>query len=143
MTKTIKQILIIASVGIILYLGAGFFAVFWLTYFSSPKRAESLPKEKILFAKLKKEYHLDEKGRSPETEHRLLTPKDTLTYILYLSGIDCVKNKKEADTVSLKIAQEINHLDLHPNFYKYEIILFCESNPPGELRYQFLRKNLQ
>ncbi|MGN7866983.1 hypothetical protein [Chryseobacterium sp. 22458] len=48
MKKMLKRILIITGIGVVLYFGAGFLAVFFLTYFSSPKRIESLPKEKVL-----------------------------------------------------------------------------------------------
>lgn len=142
MTKIIKRILMIAGVGIILYLGISFFAVFWLTYFSSPKRIESLPQEKKMFTRLKKEYHLKKIERAPETEHRLLTPKDTLTYSLYLTGVDCTRNEEEMKRETLEISKEVNKLGLHQNFYKYEIVFYCQKFPPGVLRYQFLRKSL-
>ncbi len=139
----LKRILIISGIGVVLYFGAGFLAVFFLTYFSSPKRIESLPKEKVLFARLKKDYHLEKIERSPETEHQLLAPKDTLIYTLYLSKIDCGKSEEEMKSGALAIAKEINTLDWHPNFYKYEIFFYCKQSPPGIATYRFLRKDLK
>lgn len=143
MTKTIKWILLILSIGVVLYLGMSFLVVAGLSYFSSAKRIDSLPKEKILFAALKKEYHLTQIERSPETKQKLLHPKDTLTYTLYLSTIVCDQKKENIDRISGEVAQKINRLGLDQNFYKYELYFYCKELPPGLLRYEFLRKNIK
>ncbi|WP_160136617.1 hypothetical protein [Chryseobacterium sp. c4a] len=143
MTKTIKWVLIIVSIGVVLYFGMSFLVVAGLSYFSSAERIDSLPKEKILFAELKKEYHLTQIERSPETKQELLHPKDTLKYTLYLSIIDCDQKKENLERISREMAYKINRLDLDPNFNKYELYFYCKKLPPGILRYEFLRKNLK
>jgi hypothetical protein len=54
MGSTIKRILIIVGIGAVVYFGMSFLVASWISYFSSAKRINSLPKEKILFTALKK-----------------------------------------------------------------------------------------
>ncbi|MDN3691922.1 hypothetical protein QWZ06_06465 [Chryseobacterium tructae] len=143
MTKTLKWMLIIISIGVVLYFGMSFLVVAGLSYFSSAKKIDSLPKEKILFAALKKEYHLTQIERSPETKEALLHPKDTLKYTLYLSIIDCDQKKENLERISKDVAFKINKLDLDQHFNKYELYFYCKQLPPGILKYEFLRKNLK
>ncbi|WP_336686018.1 hypothetical protein [Chryseobacterium bernardetii] len=143
MGSTIKRILIIVGIGAVVYFGMSFLVASWISYFSSAKRINSLPKEKILFTALKKEYHLTQVERSPDTEQKLLHPEDTLVYTLYLSTIVCDQKKENINRISREVAQKINSLGLHQNFYKYELFFYCKELPPGLLRYEFLRKNLK
>lgn len=144
MKKNIKYILIVASAGIIIWLVSSFLAISWISYFSNPKRIEELPKEKILFYKLKNEYGFSEIKRTPETEKKLLHPKDTLSYELYISYIDCnldkVKYQKIADSISVRINRDLN-LDL--NFYKYNLTFYCDNGVIPSYKYSYLRKNIR
>jgi len=135
-------LLIVSVIVGILYLIITFFIVSWINYFSNPRRIEALPKEKILFERLKKEYGFNSIERSPETEKKLLEPKDTLTYTLYISKIDCNNNFKEIELKSQDIADEINKLKLNSNFYQYEIVFYCEKYPPTSFKFKFLRKKI-
>jgi hypothetical protein len=143
MGSTIKRILIILGVGVVVYFGMSFLVNFWISYFSSAKRIDSLPKEETLFATLKKEYHLTQIERSPGTKQELLYPKDTLKYTLYLSTVDCDHRKVSIDRISGEVARKINTLNLDQKFYKYELFFYCKKLPPGLLRYEFVRKDLK
>lgn len=143
MGSTIKRVLIILGVGVIVYFGMSFLVNSWISYFSSAQRINSLPKEKILFTELKKEYHLTQIERSPDTKQKLLYPKDTLKYTLYLSTVDCDHKEENIKRISEEVAHKINTLNLDQKFNKYELFFYCKELPPGLLRYEFLRKNIK
>lgn len=143
MAKTIKWILIIVSIGVILYLGMNFLVVEGLSYLSSVKTVDSLPEEKLLFTTLKKEYYLTQIERSPQAKQALLHPTDTLAYTLYLSLIDCDQKKENLERISRDMAYKIDTLNLDQNFYKYRLFFYCKKITPGILKYEFLRKDLK
>jgi len=118
-----------------------FFIVSWISYFSNPRHIEALPKEKIVFERLKKEYDFNSIERAPETEKKLLEPKDTLTYTLCISKIDCNNDFKEIELKSQNIADEIDKLKLNSNFYQYEIVFYCENILRPVLNLNFYEKN--
>jgi hypothetical protein len=140
MSKTLKWILIGILGSIILYWGISFFAVSWLSYFSSPKRIENV-EEKKLITKIKTEYNIQEIERTPEYEREI--KEDTATYTLYLysknfCGIKMDSVKKN----SIKIANEINKLNLDPKFYQYKLVFCCKLYNPNGVSIQYLRKDL-
>ena len=142
MSKIIKWFLIVSVIVGLLYLAINFLVVSWISYFSNPRRIEKSPKEIILFERLKKEYGFYSIERSPETERELLEPKDTLTYTLYISKINCNNDPKEIELKYQNIDNEINQLKLNSNFYQYEIVFYCKKYPPTSFKFRFLRKKL-
>ncbi|RXM52408.1 MULTISPECIES: hypothetical protein [unclassified Chryseobacterium] len=141
MNKTLKWFLIGISGAILLYFAASFVAVFMLTYFSSSKRIENKSEEKI-FEKIKREYHIEEIERNPKYE-REIKDKDTVTYTLYLYSKDFCNLKTDSLTKnSLKIAKELNSINLDPKFYQYRLVFCCKLYNPNGTVIQYLRKDL-
>lgn len=141
MNKTLKWILIGITGTVILYFSVSFIAVFMLTYFSSSKKIENKGEEKI-FEKIKRDYHIEEIERTPNYE-REIKNKDTLTYTLYLYSKDfCnLKNDSLAKN-SLKIAKELNSINLDPKFYQYRLVFCCKLYNPNGTVIQYMRKDL-
>lgn len=141
MNKTLKWFLIGISGAILLYFAASFVAVFMLTYFSSSKKIENKDEEKI-FEKIKRDYHIEEIERTPNYE-REIKNKDTVTYTLYLysKGFCNIKTDSMKKN-SLKIAKEINSINLDSKFYQYRLIFCCKLYNPNGTAIQYLRKDL-
>ncbi len=141
MNKTLKWFLGTVIICIILYFGIKFFAVSWLSYFSSPPRIESMGDEKLI-EKIKKEYNLQEVERTPVFEREM--KKDTATYTLYLYSKEFCEIK--ADSIQKKsknIAKEINRSNLESRFYKYKIVFCCKLYNPNGTSFQYLRKEVE
>lgn len=142
MTKVLKWIFIGIASAILSYFLVSFIAVFMLTYFSSSKSVENKGEEKI-FEKIKETYHIEEIERTPKYE-REIKDKDTVTYTLYLySKHFCNIQKDSLSKNSLKIAKEINSINLDSKFYQYRLIFCCKLYNPEGIAIQYIRKELK
>ncbi|RVU89846.1 hypothetical protein EH230_13870 [Flavobacterium columnare] len=148
MNRIIKKIVIGLVIITILFLGFKFIVVSWLSFFSSPKKADSFSQERILFEKFKKEYNFKEINRTPELEKDFLESNDTLSYELYIRYIDCNKSNDFFKEISNKMATEINNkISLNDNFYKYKFIFYCKEDTYSSISnsskiFTFLRDSL-
>lgn len=141
--KILKIVFVILGLCVICYFGFLFLSISFINYFSNAKRIELLPEEKILFERLKNKYGFEEIVRTPETEKRLLYPKDTLSYTLYIDYIDCNKEKEYYKPLSDSIFVEIKHnIKLDPKFYKYEIIFYCKNGTLRVYEFSKLKKDI-
>lgn len=141
MNKTLKWFLIGISGAILLYFVASFVAVFMLTYFSSSKKIENKGEEKI-FEKIKRDYHIEEIELTPNYE-REIKNKDTVTYTLYIYSKGFCNIKMDSmKKNSLKIAKEINSINLDSKFYQYRLVFCCKLYNPNGTAIQYLRKDL-
>lgn len=141
MNKIIKWILIVIAGIALLYFLASVTAVLMLTYFSSSKRIENKREEQV-FEKIKSDYHIEEIERDPKYE-RQIKKKDTVTYTLYLYSKDfCNIHPDSIGSHSLKIAKEINQINLDPKFYQYRLVFCCRLYNPTGPTIQYLRKDL-
>ena len=138
MSKTVKWLLGGIVICAVLYFVISFFAVSWLSYFSTPPAIKTLG-DKELIQKIKKEYNLQEIERTPAYEREI--KQDTATYALYLYSKDfCGIPADSVQTKSMKIVQEINNINLDPKFYKYKIVFCCKLYNPNGVSFQYLRK---
>ncbi|WP_347220048.1 hypothetical protein [Chryseobacterium sp.] len=141
MNKILKWILIGIAGTVLLYFVTSFVAVFMLTYFSSPKKIEYKGEEKI-FEKIKRDHHIEEIERDPKYEIEI-KDKDTATYTLFLYSKDFCNTKPDSlRKNSLKIAKEINSINLHPKFYQYRLVFCCKLYNPHGTAILYERKNL-
>lgn len=142
MNKILKWILLGITGTVVLYFAVSFVAVFMLTYFSSPKRIENNGEEKIL-EKIKRNYHIEEIEREPKYE-REIKGKDTITYTLYLYNKEFCNIKPDSVKMkSLKIAKEINSINLPPKFYQYRLVFCCQLYNPNGTAIQYIREKLE
>ncbi len=132
MKKKTLIIFVLLIIFIVLLIRYGFIIVLWLT---TPGDGELRTDEKILFEKIKKNDMARDVWREPK--YNITAPKDTTTYIIVVNNIPCDK-----DTTTLKdraqyIKHEIDKLNLHSNFYKYEVLYKCSNGK--EYKYEIMR----
>lgn len=132
MKKKTLIIFALLIIFIVLLIRYGFIIVLWLT---TPGDGELRTDEKILFEKIKKNDMARDVWREPK--YNFTAPKDTTTYTIVVNNIPCQK-----DIISLKdraksIKSEIDKLNLHSNFYKYDVLYKCTDGK--EYNYKFLR----
>ncbi|WP_306353370.1 hypothetical protein [Flavobacterium sp. '19STA2R22 D10 B1'] len=133
-SKNKKIIIIISVVAIIaiVIIRYSFLAVFWLT---TPGDGEITANEKVLFEKIKEENHAKKVWREPK--YNMTAPKDTTTYRIIVNDIPCDSDTLGLEAKAKEIKNEINKLNLHKNFYKYEIIYACIDGK--DYNYSYLR----
>ncbi len=130
-----KKIIIISILVIALtYLSIryGFIAVLWLT---TPKDGELTQAEKNLFIKIKKNTGATEVWREPK--YHLKYPKDTTTYRIIASSINCNNDSLLLRENAQIVRLEIDQWNLHKNFYQYQVIFKCVNGK--EYTYKYLR----
>lgn len=129
-----RSLLILIGIVIIiaLIIRYGFLIIFW---FTTPKGGEISQNEKILFQKIKNENKATNVWREPK--YNIINPKDTIVYRIIINNLPCTGNTLNLKSNSLKIKERIYSLNLHKNFYKYDIIYQCKDGE--DIRYSYFR----
>lgn len=132
MKKKTLIIFALLIIFIVLLIRYGFIIILWLT---TPRDGELRTDEKILFQKIKKDDRARDVWREPR--YNITAPKDTTTYTIIVKDIPCQKDTTGLKDRAQRIKSEIDKLNLHSNFYKYEVLYKCSDGK--EYNYKFLR----
>lgn len=132
MKKKTLIIFALLIIFIVLLIRYGFIIILWLT---TPRDGELRTDEKILFEKIKKNDRARDVWREPK--YNITAPKDTATYTIIVNDIPCQKDTTALKDRAQRIKSEIDKLNLHSNFYKYEVLYKCSDGK--EYNYKFLR----
>ena len=98
----------------------GFLVVFWLT---TPGKGELTSSEKILLEKIRIENHAEKVLREPK--YNAGEPKDTTVYKVIVDKIPCASDTLFLKKNALSIKRRLDSIDLHKNYYKYQIFYEC------------------